>query len=346
MRSGFIQIRIAWSGDAHDLRLAGALHALQRIEHVDVGVVGDVVGAVAVVLARTRAISIMIDDDFFCTDTPSCVHRGRQLRQREVDAVLHLHLRDVGVGVEREVDGQRQLAGGRAGRRHVEHVVDAVDLRLDRRGDRIGERLRVGAGVGRRHRDLHRRDGRVLLDRQHDHRDQRRRGTRMIETTAAKIGRSMKKRENTRASGYLRAPPSAGFGAGGCGGGRGCRLAARRTASDLSTATPGRERQRAVDDDPVAGARPSVMNQSSPDASRRRSRAGSRPCRPCRRPRRNDPSLPAAPRAAAPGSRSAASRPSRARARTGSAAAALRVVDRRAHEERAGLRVVRRVERT
>ena len=44
MRSGFIQIRIAWSGDAHDLRLAGAGNALQRIEHVDVGVVGDVVG--------------------------------------------------------------------------------------------------------------------------------------------------------------------------------------------------------------------------------------------------------------------------------------------------------------
>ena len=50
----------------------------------------------------------MIDDDFFCTETPVLRHRGRQLRQRQVDAVLHLHLRDVGIGVEREVDGQRR----------------------------------------------------------------------------------------------------------------------------------------------------------------------------------------------------------------------------------------------
>ena len=38
-------------GHAHDLRLAGTVHALQRVEHVDVGVVGDVVGAVAPALA-------------------------------------------------------------------------------------------------------------------------------------------------------------------------------------------------------------------------------------------------------------------------------------------------------
>ncbi len=112
----------------------------------------------------------MIDDDFFCTFTPCCDDRGRQLRHGEVDAVLHLHLRDVGIGVEREIDRHRQLAGRRAGRRHVQHVVDAVDLLLDRRGDRVGERLRVGARIRGRHRHLHRRDGRVLRDRQLRHR--------------------------------------------------------------------------------------------------------------------------------------------------------------------------------
>ncbi len=41
-------------GHAHDLRLARAVDALQRVEHVDVGVVGDVVRAVAVVLRVHR----------------------------------------------------------------------------------------------------------------------------------------------------------------------------------------------------------------------------------------------------------------------------------------------------
>ena len=64
---------------------------------------------------------------------PALLHdRRRQLRHREVHAVLHLHLRDVGVGVEREVHRHRELAGRAADRRHVEHVVDTVDLLLDR----------------------------------------------------------------------------------------------------------------------------------------------------------------------------------------------------------------------
>ena len=123
-------------GHAHDLRLARAVDALQRVEHVDVGVVGDVVRAVAVVLGVDRhqhhdRRRLLLHVDALLHDG------GRQLRHREVDAVLHLHLRDVGVGVEREVHRHRQLAGRRADRRHVEHVVDAVDLLLDRRGDRI-----------------------------------------------------------------------------------------------------------------------------------------------------------------------------------------------------------------
>ena len=143
--------------DAHDLRLAGALHALQRVEHVDVRVVRDVLGAVAGVLREDG--DQHHDRRRLLLDVHAQLHhRRRQLRHREVDPVLHLHLRDVRVGVEREVDGQRHLPVRRARRRHVEHVVDAVDLRLDRRGHRFGDGPRVGAGVGRLHRHLHRRD--------------------------------------------------------------------------------------------------------------------------------------------------------------------------------------------
>jgi hypothetical protein len=38
----------------------------------------------------------MIDEDFFWTLTPCCTTADGQLRHREVHAVLHLHLRDVG----------------------------------------------------------------------------------------------------------------------------------------------------------------------------------------------------------------------------------------------------------
>ncbi len=157
--------------DAHHLRLPGAGHALQRVQHVHVGEVGDVVGGVALALCE-HSDQHHDRRRFLLHRDAELGHCGRQLGQREVDAVLHLHLCDVGIGVEREVDGQRELAVGGGGRHHVEHVVDAVDLRLDWRRHRIGERLRVGAGVRRRHGDLDRRDRRILLDRQHHHRDE------------------------------------------------------------------------------------------------------------------------------------------------------------------------------
>ena len=65
-----------------------------------------------------------------------------QPRLGDRHAVLHEHLRLVEVGAELEGDGERQPAvvGGLAA--HVEHVLDAVDLLLDRRGDGVGDRLR------------------------------------------------------------------------------------------------------------------------------------------------------------------------------------------------------------
>ena len=55
--------------------------------------------------------------------------------------------------------------------RHVEHVLHAVDLLLDRRGDGVGHDLGVGAGILRRHLHRRRRDLGILLDRQPPQRD-------------------------------------------------------------------------------------------------------------------------------------------------------------------------------
>ena len=93
-------------------------------------------------------------------------HLLGQPGQRLVDPVLHLHLRHVHVGAEGEGHGQLHHAiGGRRGG-HVEHVLDAVDLLLQRRRDRLGDGLgtgsgEVGADLDRRGHDLG-----VLADRE------------------------------------------------------------------------------------------------------------------------------------------------------------------------------------
>jgi hypothetical protein len=92
-----------------------------------------------------------------------CTSCGRRAGDR--DPVLHQHLRVIDVGAGLEGDGDRQIAVAGRLRGDVEHVVDAVHLLLDRRGDSLrhglGRRARIsgGDGHGRRH------DVRVLRDR-------------------------------------------------------------------------------------------------------------------------------------------------------------------------------------
>ena len=93
-------------------------------------------------------------------------HVGRQPRLRDGDAVLHLHLRDIEIGAEIEADLNREPPVGRRVRRHVEHVLDAVDLLLDRRHHGRGDDLGAGAGILARHVDDRRRDLGILRDRQ------------------------------------------------------------------------------------------------------------------------------------------------------------------------------------
>ena len=91
-----------------------------------------------------------------------------QARLGDRDAVLDQDLGDVEVGPEREGDGERQLAvAGRLGD-HVEHVVDAVDLLLERRRHGFADDLGGGAGIARGDLDGGRGDLGVLRDRQRD----------------------------------------------------------------------------------------------------------------------------------------------------------------------------------
>ena len=109
--------------------------------------------------------------DCFLVVTPIRWTSDWQRRQGDGDAVLHQHLRVIEIGAELERDGERHVAVARALRSHVEHVLHAVDLLLDRRGHRLRHDLRVCAWIICR--DLHsrRRDLRILRDRQGEERD-------------------------------------------------------------------------------------------------------------------------------------------------------------------------------
>ena len=103
--------------------------------------------------------------DFLRMVRPECATSGGSSASGEARAVLHVHGVDVGVGAEREGDGERIAAVGAADRLIVERVVDAVDLLLDRLRHRGLDQLGVGAGIVRRELDLGRHDVGKLRDR-------------------------------------------------------------------------------------------------------------------------------------------------------------------------------------
>src|SRR6202011_2526246 len=60
------------------------------------------------------------------------LHRLRQLRQRRLHAVVDVDRVGIGVRADGEADGEVVTAVIAAGRLHVDHLVDADDLRLER----------------------------------------------------------------------------------------------------------------------------------------------------------------------------------------------------------------------
>ena len=121
------------AGAEHD-GVADAVDAGDDVLDVDRGVVRNVL-----LIERPVGRDQMDDQHqvrrFLANGHADVLHLLGQSRQRDRDAILHQHLRliDVGAGLEDDVDRQRAVAGRL--RNQVDHVVDAVDLLLDRRRD-------------------------------------------------------------------------------------------------------------------------------------------------------------------------------------------------------------------
>src|SRR5258708_24285506 len=120
-------------------------------------------------------------------DDAVALHLFRQSRLRDRDAVLHQHLRLVEIGAELEGDRDGEIAVRGRLAVEIQHVLDAVDLLLDRGSNRIGNRLRGGAGIlrgdddGRRHhlrifRNRQRGVGDCADNQQHDRQHHRQNG--------------------------------------------------------------------------------------------------------------------------------------------------------------------------
>src|SRR5437764_13835981 len=104
------------------------------------------------------------------------LHIGRENGDRNSDAILHQYLRRIEIGAELKRDAEGHVAVARALRRHLDHVLNAIDLLLDRRRNRFRYHLRVGAGIGGRDLDRWWRNVRILRNRKRrkrDHADER-----------------------------------------------------------------------------------------------------------------------------------------------------------------------------
>ena len=141
---------VAHAGHAQEGRLHHAVHVVRHLDAAE--------------LARLRAeredAELVLGGA--ADAQPRGLDLGGQLRERLLHAVLHLHERHVAVRADLERDAERVGAVVGAGRRHEQHVLHAVHLVLERRGDGVHHLGRVRAGVGAVHHDARRLHFRVL----------------------------------------------------------------------------------------------------------------------------------------------------------------------------------------
>ena len=180
-------------------RVADPWQARQGVAQVDLHVVGEE-EPVEGPLGRQQVDREQHVGGLLAHRDPLLDHLDRQGRLGQGHAVLDIDGGDIRVGADGEGDIQPIAARVVAGRVHVQHVIDAVDLGLDGRGHSLGEDLGVGAGVEGLHRDLGRHDVRELGHRQDldgdeagddDHQGDHHREARAVDEEGGKHGFSL-----------------------------------------------------------------------------------------------------------------------------------------------------------
>ena len=90
------------------------------------------------------------------------LHGLGQLREGGGNAILHEHLREVKIGPDFECDSKSVATIRGTSGLHVKHVLDAVDLLLDRQRDRLDHRFCARPGIVCRYLNSRRGDRGIL----------------------------------------------------------------------------------------------------------------------------------------------------------------------------------------
>ena len=159
---------------AEQARLADPGCARQHVEHIDDHVIGNEQRILLAVLAIEHD-ELQDRRRLFLDRQPLQLDLGGELGQGGLHPVIDGVGVDVGIAAEHKADGEVVAAVIAARRTHVDHLVDADDLRLDRLGDAQFDDGGGGAGIGGRDYGLRRHDVRELRDRDAQQRQQRRR---------------------------------------------------------------------------------------------------------------------------------------------------------------------------
>ena len=132
---------------AEDLHVADAGQSRQHVLHMQRRIVRDV-ERVARAVGRIEMHREQDVGRRFPHLHAEPLHVLGQAGQRVLHAVLRQHLRDVEIGADPEGHGDGELAVAGRLAVDIDHVLDAVDLLLERRRDRARNGLGGSAGIG------------------------------------------------------------------------------------------------------------------------------------------------------------------------------------------------------
>ena len=102
----------------------------------------------------------------FCDGHTNRADIARQARLGNRHTVLDLHLCGIEIGTDVKSDLNREAAIATGIRRDIKHVLDTIDLLLDRRNDSRGNNLCAGTGILARYVDDRRGNFWILRNRQ------------------------------------------------------------------------------------------------------------------------------------------------------------------------------------
>ena len=144
--------------------LADPLGPGQLVDDIDGGVIGDEERVVFPVFAVERN-ELQYRGRFLLDRQSLLLELRGQLRERRLDAIIDVDRVDVGIGAKLKTYGEVIAPVIAARALHVDHLVDADDLRLERLRDGSFEHCGGGAGIDRGDLDLGRYDIGELRDR-------------------------------------------------------------------------------------------------------------------------------------------------------------------------------------